>query len=132
MGPFHTQQTTEVKECPTFHHLGLLILKVLPYYPVHRSIYRSKSRCSRSLKYESRGPDYIGYQSFHHTVISPHDYSQYITVISSHLNHNKVGLTVSQCKRRTSSRPKSALGYAVVFVCVCCYFRPSIMNQQDR
>ena len=63
-----------------------------------------------------------GYQSFRHTVIS------------SHLNHYKVGLTVSLCRRRTSSRPKrkSALGYAVVFVCVCCYFRPSIMNQQDR
>ena len=47
-----------------------------------------------------------GYQSFRHTVISPHDYSQYITVISSHLNHNKVGLTVSLCRRRTRSRPK--------------------------
>ena len=48
-----------------------------------------------------------GYPSFCHTVISPHDHSQKITVISSHLNHNKVGLTVSLCRRRTSSRPKS-------------------------
>ena len=64
-------------------------------------------------------------------VISPHDCSQYVTIPLTQINHNKV-VTVSPCRRRTSRRPKSALGYAVVFVCVCCYFRPSIMNQQDR
>ena len=66
---------------------------------------RAGATSGLAFDYSLKG-HFSGYQSFRHTVISPHDFSQNITVISSHLNHNKAGLTVSLCRRRTISRPK--------------------------